>query len=90
MPTGAEQLKDWMDRRWPLSQRKARETAEYFGFDESFISQLLRGDRRPGLQNAILIERRSGIPVESWVSSELDDQAEAPVRRSRKHLQDNA
>lgn len=79
-----------MDRRWPLSIRKARETAEHFDWDESFISQLLRGDRRPGLTNAIRIERECGIPVESWVSSELDEQEEAPVKKASKRLQDRA
>lgn len=90
MPTGADQLKDWMDRRWPLSLRKARESAEYLGYDESFISQLLRGDRRPGLTNAINIERKTGIPVEAWVSSMLDDDDTAAPVRARKRVQDRA
>lgn len=90
MPTGAEQLKDWIERRWPLSSRKAREAAEYLGYDESFISQLLRGDRRPGLTNAINIERKSGIPVEAWVSSEVDEDDVVTPNRSRKRLQDRA
>lgn len=90
MPTGAEQLKDWMDRRWPLSTRKAREAGEYLGFDESFISQLLRGDRRPGLTNAIIIERGSGIPVEAWVSDALDESAETVPAKARKRQQDRA
>lgn len=72
MLSGADQLKDWMERRYPLSLRKAREAADYFGFDESFVSMLVRGTRRPGLENAVHIERLSGIPVEAWVSSELD------------------
>ncbi len=90
MPTGAEQLKDWMDRRWPLSTRKARDTAEYLGYDESFISQLLRGDRRPSLLNAINIERKSGIPVEAWVSSALDESDDVVLTKARKRQQDRA
>ena len=86
MKSGAEQLKDWMDRRWPLSTRKQREAAEHLGWDETFISQLLRGVRTPGLTNAIKIERLSGIPVEAWVSSELDEAEEsvAPARSKRR------
>jgi transcriptional regulator with XRE-family HTH domain len=90
MPTGAEQLKDWMERRWPLSTRKARETAEYFGFDETFISQLLRGARRPGLTNALHIERLSGIPVEAWVSEPLDESAETVSAKPANRRQDRA
>lgn len=70
--SGPEQFKDWMERRWPNSARKAREAAEYFGWNETFISKLLSGARKPGLTNAIIIERRTGIPTEAWVSSELD------------------
>lgn len=90
MEAGAKQLQEWMDRRWPLSERKAREAAEHFGWDESFISQLLRGDRRPGLTNAIKIERKSGIPVEAWVSSELDEMESVPAGNGRKRKSDKS
>lgn len=77
MKTGAEQLRDWMQRRFPESDRPQRDTAELFGWDETFIAKMLSDDpdqqRRPGLQNAIRIERETGIPVEAWVSSELDE-----------------
>jgi plasmid maintenance system antidote protein VapI len=69
MKPGAAQLRDWMDRR-ALNQR---ETAELFGWDETFISQLVNRRRVPGLTNAIRIERETGIPVESWVSSARDE-----------------
>lgn len=83
MQSGPKQFADWMARRWPLSARKAREAAEYFGWDESFISQLLNGVRRPGLINAIRIERMSGIPVEAWVPSQLDNLAETLTTKAR-------
>ena len=66
--TGAEQLKDWMHRRRFMQ----REAAEYFGWDETYVSQLVNGRRSPGLENAIAIERLTGIPVEAWSSSSLD------------------
>lgn len=44
-----------------------KEAGEYMGFHESFISQLVNGDRTPGLENAIAIERMTGIPVEAWL-----------------------
>lgn len=68
MQSGAEQLKDWMARR----HMTATETAEYFGWDKTFVSKIVRGHRLPGLANAITIERMTGIPVEAWMPSEVD------------------
>lgn len=68
MRSGAEQLKDWMHRRRFLQ----REAAEHLGFDETFVSQLVNGHRVPGLENAINIERLTGIAVEAWVSTDRD------------------
>lgn len=89
MESGAEQLKDWLDRRWPKSTRKQRDAADHFGWDESFISQLCRGARLPGLINAIRIERETGIPVEAWVSSEVDKPAADVYANARKRQQDS-
>jgi len=74
MKLGPEQLKDWMHRRRFLQ----REAADFLGFDETFVSQLVNGRRVPGLDNAIRIERKTGIPVEAWLSHE-DDKSEATV-----------
>lgn len=72
MKSGAEQLKDWMHRRRFLQ----REAAEHLGFDETFVSQLVNGRRVPGLDNAIIIERHTGIPVEAWLSHDDDKSVE--------------
>lgn len=76
-----------MDRRFPNSDRKARETAALFGWDETFISKLVRGERRPGLENAVQIERTTGIPAESWLANDADNLPEpiamSAVKRSR-------
>lgn len=80
MKSGAEQLKDWMDRRG-FNQT---ETAVHFGWDITFISQLVNARRNPGLTNAVKIERETGIPVEAWVSSEVDESVAAPSGGSRK------
>ena len=72
MNSGAQQLTDWMKRRG----FNAKETAAYFGWDFTFVSKLVRGHRLPGLMNAIAIERKTGIPVEAWMSSQLDTDAE--------------
>lgn len=78
MKAGADQLRDWMKRRG-FNQTQ---TAEHFGWDETFISKLLLERRQPGLENAIKIERETGIPVEAWVSSPLDESDE-PVSACR-------
>lgn len=90
MKTGAEQLRDWIDRRWPNSERKQRQAAEHFGWDETFIAKLLAEgsqQRKPGLVNAIRIERETGIPVEAWVSSELDELVEMVPAKAAKRQQ---
>lgn len=68
MQSGPEQLRAWIDRQ-AFTQRSA---ATYLGFDETYVSQLVGGKRTPGLDNALLIERQTGIPVEAWASAILD------------------
>lgn len=80
MKTGAEQLKDWMHRRRFMQ----REMAEYLGWDETYISKLLSAARLPGLDNAITLERKTGIPVEAWSSSALDTDSDEVTANSRK------
>ena len=71
---------DWMERRG-LSKT---EMAEFFNWDITFISKLVNEHRLPGLVNAIKIERLTGIPVEAWVSSELDESAVREPANARK------
>jgi plasmid maintenance system antidote protein VapI len=66
--SGAEQLKDWMHRRRFMQ----KEAAEHLGFDVTYVSHLVAGRRVPGLDNALVIERETGIPVEAWASIALD------------------
>jgi hypothetical protein len=76
MKPGHEQLKDWIERRFPNSERKARDAAALFGWEESFVSKLVNGVRSPGLTNAHIIERETGIPTQAWLSSEVDKTAQ--------------
>lgn len=75
MPHGRDQLRDWIDRR-EFSQREA---ALYLSTDETMLSHWLSGRRQPGLTNAVKLERLTGIPVEAWMSSELDETVEQPT-----------
>jgi plasmid maintenance system antidote protein VapI len=83
MKSGPEQFKDWMHRRRFLQT----EAAEYLGFHFTFVSQLVGGKRTPGLENAIAIERLTGIPVEAWLPMSVDkpkDDALATAGTGRK------
>ena len=80
MPTGAEQLVEWM-RRAKMNQAEA---ARYLGFDAPYVSVLVSGKRTPGLDNAILLERLTGIPVEAWASTELGESDEPVPAGARK------
>lgn len=85
MKSGAEQFKDWMHRRFGHDSPQ-RDTAILFGWDRTFVSALIRGRRIPGLVNAIKIERETGIPVEAWAASELEEAraSDGPTRGNRK------
>ncbi len=80
MQSGPEQFTEWMARKG-LSQREA---AAYFSWDETFISKLCRGRRRPGLSNSVKIYRVTGIPMESWLASRVDDLEYPKLKRARK------
>jgi len=82
MEAGPEQLRDWMDRR----QVNQVETAAILELNEVFLSQILNRQRRPGLANAVKIERGTGIPAESWLLTEIrnGDEDEAPVAAKRR------
>lgn len=62
-----------------------REAGEYLGFGETYMSQLLSGARSPLLANALTIEKKTGIVVDSWVS-EVDESKTSTVVDGRKRL----
>lgn len=82
METAPEQLQAWMERRG-LDQRQ---TAEYFGWTESFISHIMAERRTPGLVNAVKIEAHTGIPPRCWVPSAVD-KAPKQARQAGKKRQ---
>lgn len=73
MQHGRDLLKAWIDRM----KMNQREAARLLGIDHTFLNQMLTGRRSPSLANAIKIEQRTGVSVESWVPTavgESDDQ----------------
>lgn len=77
---GATQLRDWMRRRGFNTQA---EVAGFLEIDQRFVSEFLNEQRRPGLKIALVIERKTGIPVEAWESSGLDESSQAVRSESR-------
>lgn len=77
MQSGPEQLKDWLRRRG-FTQADA---ARYLAIDEPYICVLMSGKRTPGLANAIHLERLTGIPVEAWAPTGIDE-SDQPVGAS--------
>lgn len=65
--TGRQRLIAYRDKHG----YKQYELANLLELDEAYLSQLLNGKRRPGLPIACRIEDRTGIPVESWLLSEV-------------------
>lgn len=80
MEAGRKQLRDWMRRR----QLNGREAAKLLGFHYTLLSNYVTGKRFPGRDNAVAIERETGIPVEAW-SPTLEGKTYVPkTRRGRK------
>lgn len=83
--TGQEQFRDWMRRRG-FTQRDA---SRYLGWNEAYVSRLLSDDdeiriKALGLDNALHLERLSGIPVEAWESNALDESEPAVISNGSK------
>jgi transcriptional regulator with XRE-family HTH domain len=81
MLLGVRELRDWMERR-RFSQK---ETAEYLGFSEPYLSRVMNSVTSIGLTNALHVERMTGIPVEAWESESerVKDLSEKTARKSR-------
>jgi transcriptional regulator with XRE-family HTH domain len=80
MKSGPDQLRDWMGRR----RFNQSEAAKYLGLTEPNLSIFVNAIRRPGLDNAINIERLTGIPVEAWASKNIDESDERPSTDAQK------
>lgn len=81
--TGARlELWRWMARR-NVNQREA---SDILGINFTMLNHYLHGRRAPALETAVLIERKTGIPVEAWVATDDDLLAQAgPAgRRARR------
>lgn len=78
--TPIERLGQWIER----SKLNQTEAAAVIGMEKTQLSHILNAKRTPGLQNAVKIERATGIPAEAWLSTEMDETAEAVGAGPRK------
>lgn len=69
MHSGPEQMRDWMRRRG-FTQADA---SRYLEMDQGYLSRLLASAQTPGLRLALKLERLTGIPVEAWESSDVNE-----------------
>ena len=77
MVDGRTRLREWIDR----SKMTDRAAAQLLGIHFTFLSQILNSgrDRSPSLKTAVRIERVTGIPVEAWMPTEVDDEFDMVV-----------
>lgn len=66
---GCKRLRAWMKRSNLTNQAEAAEVLE-IGYE--YFTKIHRGLRLPGRDLAVHIERKTGIPVDAWVSSRMD------------------
>lgn len=81
---GHKMLRAWINRIG-LSQKDA---AELLRMDPTYLSGILNRTRRPGLENAVWIERVTGIVVEAWVSTADGGCQQPDYHRGNKRLVD--
>lgn len=78
--SGHLQLQRWMQRA-KLNQVHA---AELIGIGYWHFNKIYLGVRLPGRDVAVQIEQKTGIPVEAWVSSEMDNSLRSTGTHGRK------
>lgn len=83
MPSGPEQLRDWIRRRGFATQAEA---AAYLDIDTSMFSLLVNGKRSPGVNSALDIEKKTGIPVEAWATDDDDSSEPDSDKHAKRSL----
>jgi transcriptional regulator with XRE-family HTH domain len=64
MSLGRRELKAWLRR----SVMKSSTLASELGISRAYMSQILSGERRPGLDLLVRIHDRTGIAPRSWAA----------------------
>ena len=80
LTAGRTQLRDWLTRA-KLNQVQG---AHALDMTETYMSLLLSGHRRPGRENALKLERLTGIPVAAWSATEVNRSDRTRPAHTRK------
>lgn len=70
--SGAELLKAWI-QRMKFTNVQAANYLGIPGVDDVVLNKVLRAGRRLELERLIIIEEKTGVPVRSWATTELDE-----------------
>lgn len=84
MVDARERLREWITR----SRLTQREAAKLLGIHYTFLSQILNRSgrkRSPALATAVRIEQVTGIPVEAWVPTDVDETYQTDQDSAGKH-----
>lgn len=84
--SGRARLAQWIER----SKINQLEAAEIIGMDKTQLCQILLGHRRPGLDNAVKIERATGVVAEAWATIADGEQDTVGAVTGRKPLSGKA
>lgn len=77
---GRRALAAWMER----SHTRRCELAAALHVSRPYVSQLLLGERRPGLELGIRIEALTGVHIALWADSTVSDLVEAVSEAAQK------
>jgi transcriptional regulator with XRE-family HTH domain len=77
--TALERLHAYVERM-ERTNLKRFEIAYLIGINQTHLSKILSGQRRPGLDTAALIEKQTGIPTSSW-----SDRKRGRTRKSHRN-----
>lgn len=77
---GHRMLRAWINR----ARINQTDAAELLRMEPSYLSGILNRTRRPGLDNAVWIERITGVVVEAWVSTEDGGMQQPDYHRGKK------
>lgn len=80
MKSGRARLREWLDR----SHLNQTQGAALLDVHPVYLGQLLKGDRTPGLANAIKIAQVTGIAVESWMLTDVSEPLATVPAKDRK------
>jgi transcriptional regulator with XRE-family HTH domain len=82
MTVGRAALLDWLVRSRIRSSRLAAELC----ISRPYMSQIVRGERRPGLEVLVRISDRTGIPPRAWAEDRMSTADRAQILERKTPL----